>query len=149
MPKYTKYVISLKVDNEDLEKIEFALREALNNHLDCTDYKYDIRKQPFFTVKESVNKIIIGKRYDTDTATLICNVDNSDCIGLQDAPEEKWAVYYNGESLYRKTTGEFFRLIQEGKEALIEPLTEEDAKKWCEKYLSGNKYEEIFGKVEE
>lgn len=73
-----------------------------------------------------MNKIIKGKRYNTDTAEMI--------------------VKREGESLYRKQTGEFF-LCLSGKE--IKPLTQEKAEKWAKENCSGEFYEHIFVKNEE
>ncbi len=42
--KMTKYNITLEVDNDVLEEVESALREALDNHLNCTDYSINIEK---------------------------------------------------------------------------------------------------------
>lgn len=73
-----------------------------------------------------MNKIIKGKRYNTDTAEMI--------------------VKREGESLYRKQTGEFF-LCLSGKE--IKPLTQEKAEKWVEECCTISVYEELFNKSEE
>lgn len=101
-----------------------------------------------------MNKIIKGKRYNTDTAQLM----------------GEYSYSYRGdfghwtEELYRKQTGEFF-LFGEGGPASkyaesvgqnqwsggerIRPLTMGEAKSWAEKYLDGDEYEKIFGEVEE
>lgn len=72
-----------------------------------------------------MNKIIKGKRYNTDTAEMVAKRKN--------------------ESLYRKRTGEFF-LYLPGKE--IKPLTQEKAEKWVKENCSGEFYEHIFEKNE-
>lgn len=101
-----------------------------------------------------MKQIIRGKRYDTDTA------------------KEMGSTYYSNpsdfnyweETLYRKQTGEFF-LYGEGGPATkyavsigqnqwsggwkILPLTPENAAAWAEENLSADKYEEIFGVVED
>ncbi len=101
-----------------------------------------------------MKKIINGKKYDTETAEFVGEMDNGlcgtdfDCIA---------------ESLYRKKTGEFFVYGQGGARTRyarkdgasicggceIVPLSEDEAKKWAERYLDADKYEEIFGEVAE
>lgn len=101
-----------------------------------------------------MNKIINGKRYNTESA-------------------KKLAVYSHGsrndfgfytETLYRKNTGELF-LHGEGYAASkyaevagrnewkpgekIIPLDESAARKWAEQNLTGDEYEKIFGAVQE
>lgn len=102
-----------------------------------------------------MNKIIKGKRYNTETAELIGTYENNE-------PEKSdlWVK----EELYRKRTGEFFLVCQGG--ALTEygiisvngtdkpgeeldPITAEYAAEWCEENLTGDEYEKIFGSVEE
>lgn len=101
-----------------------------------------------------MKKIIDGRRYDTDTATLLGSNSYSICTDLS------WWE----ETLYVKRTGEYFLLGEGGpatKYALqidqnnwsggwkIMPLTAESAKQWAEENLSPEKYEEIFGQVDE
>ena len=101
-----------------------------------------------------MNKVIKGKRYDTNTA-------------------EELGIYqhlyprdfnYMRETLYRKRTGEFF-LFGEGGAASkyrerttdgmwcggekIMPLTLKEAQEWSENHLDGDEYEKIFGDVDE
>lgn len=101
-----------------------------------------------------MKKIIDGKRYDTDSAK-----------------EVGYASYSNRgdfnfweETLYRKSTGEFFLHGEggpmsryavtvgqnewSGGEKLI-PLNLDAAKKWAEKNLDADAYEKLFGIVEE
>lgn len=100
-------------------------------------------------------KIINRKKYDTDTAKTVGYYDNG--CNTND-------FYYFMEELYKKKTGEFF-LYGEGNamskysrecgnnnwsgSCNIAPLTEDEAKEWAETHLSGEKYIEIFGDVEE
>lgn len=100
-----------------------------------------------------MNKIINGKRYDTETATLKGRYDYSNRGSF-----EFWK-----EELYQKKTGEWF-LYGEGHalskysdcgggrswgiEKII-PYTEDEAKKWAEKYMPADEYESLFGKVDE
>lgn len=96
-------------------------------------------------------EVIDGKRYNIETAKAL-------------GEWEVYSDYYDLETLYIKNDGEFFLHLQAwppdddvfgGKEFpnivtdWIRPLTTADAKKWAEKCLDGDKYEEIFGEVEE
>lgn len=101
-----------------------------------------------------MKKIINGKRYDTNTATLIGSTGYGYPSDL-----EYWT-----EELYLKKTGEFFlygeggpmskysRKIGEnewsgGEE--IRPLTLKEAQEWAENYLDADECEQVFGKIEE
>lgn len=101
-----------------------------------------------------MKQIINGKKYDTETATEVGSWWN----GLSTGDFSNCR-----ETLYRKRTGEYFlygrggpmsRYSQSygnmtgGGEKII-PLTEAEARKWTEKHLDGDEYEEIFGEVEE
>lgn len=101
-----------------------------------------------------MNKVIKGKRYDTETAREVA------CTSHGYPNEFSWWQ----EILYRKNTGEYF-LYGSGNAASkyaetvgqnewsgsekIMPLTEEAARRWGEKYLDGDDYEAVFGKTEE
>lgn len=101
-----------------------------------------------------MNKIINGRRYDTDAASMCGSYSYSN----------RSDFHYFSETLFRKRTGEFF-LYGEGGAASkyaeaeglnswsggerIMPLTLDEAQKWAEEYLDGDEYEEIFGKIEE
>jgi hypothetical protein len=101
-----------------------------------------------------MKKIVNGKRYDTDTAKLLGSAGYS-----HPGDFSFWQ-----ETLYQKKTGEFFlhgvggamsRYARQtgqnewsGGEKII-PLTREEARKWIEKNLDVEEYEEIFGEVEE
>jgi len=100
-----------------------------------------------------MNKIINGKRYDTKTAELIGEASYGYGNDFR-----KWE-----EELYRKKTGEFFLWgaggplskyaksnsgeTTNGQE--IRPLTLQEAQEWCEEHMDADRYEEIFGEVEE
>lgn len=101
-----------------------------------------------------MRKIINGKRYDTDTATLLGGTSYG-CIG---------DLTYWAESLYRKKTGEYFlcgvggpgskysRHI--GPDRLvgwteIRPLSLQEAQEWAEACFEADDYEAVFGPVEE
>jgi hypothetical protein len=104
--------------------------------------------------KIRMKKIINGKKYDTETAKELARRDNG--FGCSEFD-------YVEETLYRKRTGEFFLYGTGGAasrysthcgnmwygDERIMPLTEEEAKEWCEEYLDGDEYEGIFGEVEE
>lgn len=101
-----------------------------------------------------MKKIINGKKYDTDTATLLCEWDN----GL---PSSDFKAMRR--KLFRKKTGEFFlynwggaatcyaqccgQWSSEGDE--IVPCDEYTAREFMEKYGSVEAYESVFGLVEE
>lgn len=102
-----------------------------------------------------MKKIINGKKYDTETAKKI------DCASSMYL---KTSFSYWEESLYQKRNGEFFLYGEGGPSSKysvhvsenewyggekIIPLTEQEAKQWAEQHMSVNKYEEIFGEVEE
>lgn len=98
--------------------------------------------------------IINGRMYNTETARFLARWDN----GL--TPRD-----FNNlsESLYRKKTGEYFLHGEGGPNTWcsvpvgdmfgggekIEPLTEDEARRWAEKKLDTEEYIEIFGEPEE
>ena len=102
-----------------------------------------------------MKRIINGKMYNTETANRIAAYDNG-------CPHNDFNYYR--EELYLKRTGEFF-LYGEGGPATIYcnvyddgctgfgwdiiPLELHEAKSWCERHLSADRYVEIFGEVEE
>lgn len=96
-----------------------------------------------------MEKIINGKRYNTDTAK---NVGYW-CANITDG------LYRVEETLYRKRTGEFFLLGSGGPRTKyaewtetgnlcsgekIIPLSEEAAREWAEESLSPEEYEAAF-----
>lgn len=101
-----------------------------------------------------MNKVIKGKRYDTNTAEALGEYQHL-------YPRD---FNYVCETLYRKRTGEFF-LFGEGGAASkyrerttdgmwcggekIVPLTLKEAQDWAEEHLDGDEYEKIFGEVDE
>lgn len=102
-----------------------------------------------------MKKIINGRKYDTETATLMATASsNQPCNDFS----------YWAEELYRKRTGEFFLYGEGGPMSRyaescgqnswsggcdITPMTEEKARQWAERHLSVDEYEEIFGEVAE
>ena len=101
-----------------------------------------------------MKKIINGKRYDTESAQLLAEWDNG--YGTND-------FKYCAENLYRKKTGEYFLYGEGGALTIyaedrgnmkcdgesIMPVSAEGARDWVEAHCDGDKYEEIFGEVEE
>jgi len=95
-----------------------------------------------------MRQIINGKKYDTETANYFgaCEVTNVKC-GFRECI-----------ALFRKKDGEYFLYsylkelgwIGDSTVSLgISPLTDEKAKKFAEGYLSVQRYEAIFGAVQE
>lgn len=104
-----------------------------------------------------MNKVIQGKRYDTDKAERVGKWENT---------WDSRDFSYHGEELYRKRTGEFFLYFprgagrddyerygciddlwaEDGCEAL-RPLTYEQAAEWAARRLDADAYESIFGEV--
>lgn len=101
-----------------------------------------------------MNKVIKGKKYNTDTAKLLAASDNGTL------PND---FAYVREELYRTKSGHFFLYGYGGGNSVygewrgnsggpgekIMPFSLDDAQEWAEKNLSGNEVEEIFGKLKE
>lgn len=102
-----------------------------------------------------MRQIINGKKYDTETATKLHGYWNG--LSIRDFGHVE-------ESLYQKKTNEFFIYGYGGPASkyaescgqntwsggsAINPLTNEEAKKWAERYMGADKFESIFGQVEE
>lgn len=102
-----------------------------------------------------MKKIINGKKYDTDTATLLGEF-------YADGGPSDFSYYE--EEFYQKRTGEFFIYGKGGPRSpyavavgprgwrgseKIVPLTDAEAMSWAEKNLDVEDYEDIFGEVEE
>ncbi|MGI6784155.1 MAG: hypothetical protein ACOX5A_07985 [Aminivibrio sp.] len=98
-----------------------------------------------------MKQIINGKRYDTETATLIGSGGGNAYPG---------DFHYFSESLYRTRRGAFFLAGEGGAlshysrpaygggtigSSGIIPLSAEEALSWCETHLSLDEYEGIFG----
>lgn len=95
-----------------------------------------------------MQKIINGKKYDTQTAvacgTYVEPILFTECKAFI--------------TLYQKANGEYFLyeywremifIVEVRRDARIKPLTEEEARKWAEKHLSVYEYENAFGQVSE
>jgi len=101
-----------------------------------------------------MKQIIDGKIYDTETAEWIGEYSNH--LGNSDFRH----VY---EDLYRTTKGVFFidydagpytkYAVYEGNVSYggcgIVPISEEEAKQWCEAHVKADQYIKIFGAPEE
>lgn len=102
-----------------------------------------------------MNKVINGKRYDTETAELVGEWTNGHRYG---------EFQYECEKLYRKKTGEFFLYGSGGAmssyavpsgnhnwtgSSKITPISINEAKKWVEKNLDADDYESLFELEEE
>ena len=84
-----------------------------------------------------MNRIIRGKRYDTATAQRIGEIETG--LGRSD-------------EMFKKRTGEFFLVhwtSWQGQTSTIEPIDFESAKKWVEKHMDADIYEEHFEQVDE
>lgn len=100
-----------------------------------------------------MNKIIRGRRYDSDTAEKVGSFSRG-FLGDSD---------YISEDLHRKKTGEFFLHCEGGCRTAyaqetsygvsggeeIKPLKYEEARYWAEKHLTVEEYEKVFGAVKE
>lgn len=102
-----------------------------------------------------MNKIINGKRYNTESAKLLGSFDNGEY------PSD---LSYVRESLYRTKSGQYFIHGEGGASTQyaqqreisgwrpgekIIPLAEDCARNWAEEHLSGEVYERIFGETQE
>lgn len=101
-----------------------------------------------------MNKIIKGKKYNTDTAKKIAHIDNERSL----TDFEFWE-----ETLYRKKNFEYFlhcygnanskygvwRGNNGGAGEEIKPLSFEQAKAWAEDNLTAEEFEKEFGEVDE
>lgn len=102
-----------------------------------------------------MNKVINGKRYDTETAQFIGEWNNGHRYG---------EFQYECEELYKKKTGEFFLYGSGGAmssyavpcgnnnwtgSSKITPIDIGEAKKWVEKNLDADDYEKYFQLEEE
>lgn len=102
-----------------------------------------------------MNKVINGKRYDTETAELVGEWDNGHRYG---------EFQYECEELYRKKTGEFFLYGSGGAmssyavpsgnnnwtgSSKITPISIDEAKEWVERNLDADDYEKYFEIEEE
>ena len=102
-----------------------------------------------------MNKVIKGKRYDTEKAQEIGYITG-------DVKYTNDLYYFWRETLYQKRTGEFFlycKRIAGSKYAnccedssdydeQIKPISFDEAKEWGEKNLTADEYEKVFGVVE-
>ncbi|WP_101723050.1 hypothetical protein [Eggerthella timonensis] len=101
-----------------------------------------------------MNKVINGKRYDTDKAEPVGESGNGLYPGDLD---------YYCETLYRKRTGEFFLHLEGGPRSRcakadgsgwvggeeLRPLAYDDARSWAEKNLTADEYADAFGEPDD
>jgi len=106
-----------------------------------------------------MKKIINGKSYDTETATLLAEHSEKGKPHLAENFTEKLYIKRTGEyflhgeggrdSKYGQRYGHSGMYNPDGSGEKITLLTVKDAKQWAEGYISGEEYERIFGDVEE
>lgn len=102
-----------------------------------------------------MNKVIRGKRYNTETAKL---------VGTWEANEPENSDFWEKEELYQKRSGEFFLIGQSGAQTQyarfsmggeskpgieLRPIEPEEASDWAEEHLTADEYEALFGPVAE
>ena len=102
-----------------------------------------------------MKKIINGKLYNTETAKK---------LGDWESDQDYRGLYHEEESLYRTKSGNYFLWCYGGAASrynqqigqnewssgeLIQPISEDRAKKWAEDRLDGDSYERIFGEISE
>ena len=101
-----------------------------------------------------MKKIIKGAVYNTETAKMLAEWDNNYPIN---------DFNYMEETLYRTKSGNWFLHCQggglspyaqtygnsKGFGECVKPISYENAQRWAEEKLDGDKYEEIFGIVDE
>lgn len=90
-----------------------------------------------------MRKIIDGKKYDTDTATLIAAARNM---------SDESNIDYERRELFKKRTGEYFFYVigcerYRHKLSGIVPLSYGEASRWAEKWMGADEWEREFGKV--
>lgn len=102
-----------------------------------------------------MNKVIRGKRYNTETAKL---------VGTWEANEPENSDFWEKEELYQKRSSEFFLIGQGGAQTQyarfsmageskpgieLRPIEPEEASDWAEEHLTADEYEALFGPVAE
>lgn len=101
-----------------------------------------------------MKKVINGKVYDTEKAQFIADAHHDNIKDADGKSLKQW--------LYKKKTGEFFvqaegvaielqNIFQHGyrPNAIIYPLTYEQAQRWAERELTAEQWESIFGDPED
>lgn len=101
-----------------------------------------------------MKKIIKGAVYNTETAKMLAEWDNNYPVNDFNYMEEtlyrtksgNWFLHCQGGGLspYAQTHGD-----SKGWGEYINPISFENAQQWAEEKLDGDKYEEIFGIVDE
>lgn len=90
-----------------------------------------------------MKKIIAGKKYDTDTATLVAA-----CQNLSDETN----IDYQHKALYKKRTGEYFVAVtgcERFRDRLSEviPVSYDEARSFAERWMDADEWEREFGEV--
>lgn len=100
-----------------------------------------------------MKKVINGSRYNTDTAKKLANWESD---------QDYNGLYHEEEALCRTKAGNLFLWCSGGAASrygkkvesnrwtsgeMIQPVSEEDARKWAEEKLDGASYDAIFGEV--
>lgn len=98
-----------------------------------------------------MKKVINGKRYNTETAKKLAGWESD---------QDYRGLYHEEEELYCTKAGNYFLYCYGGAGSkynqqvgsnewasgeLIQPISEERARKWAEERLDGDEYEMIFG----
>lgn len=92
-----------------------------------------------------MKKIIQGKKYDTETATLVAA-----CQNLSDETN----IDYQHKALYKKRTGEYFVAVtgcERYRDRLSEviPVSYDEARSFAERWMDADEWEREFGEVSE
>ena len=95
-----------------------------------------------------MQKIINGKKYDTQTA-VACGTYVEPILFTKC---KKFITLYrkaNGEYFLKEDWREMHFIFEVCRDVSIKPLTEDEAKKWAEKHLSVERYEAFLGECKE
>lgn len=135
-------------------ELNFTRQYLIKTCLSNLETLYYLAPREMGTKGIIMKKIIDGKKYDTETATLIGTMENGYNCG---------DFHYTNEELYQKKNGEFFLFGEGGALSIygekygngrcgsrqIIPYFIEEAQKWVAEHCGANDYEKFFGEVEE
>ena len=101
-----------------------------------------------------MKKVINGKMYNTDTANACAAYGKEDfCETLLKKRTGEYFLFVEGDGMSNFTHDLLWNLPYymdfAGSDKKIIPLSINEAKEWTETYCDGEKYEMIFGTVEE
>lgn len=102
-----------------------------------------------------MQQIIQGKKYNTETARFIAAYEPADTAGTFRHYEEGLYLKRNGEFFLAGRGGPSSRYAEKvgqnewGGGRRIVPVSIETARAWCERVLSVEEYEDLFGEVAE